>query len=126
MSRYTFNDIYMSHKYAVSFFWGPLIGSGIGFCITLSKSPPCIAMDSIYGAFLGILLVIAYNLFLMSLTSGYEHEDEDEDEHLGADLAKIKKALAQVRELDQDRERLRKNHVKNPNAPISSRTRSQT
>jgi hypothetical protein len=83
-------------------------------------------MDSIYGAFLGILLVIAYNLFLMSLTSGYEHEDEDEDEHLGADLAKIKKALAQVRELDQDRERLRKNHVKNPNAPISSRTRSQT
>jgi hypothetical protein len=107
---------------------GPLLGAALGFCITLAKTPPMILRDSCYGAFLGLLFVLAYKLFMMSLKRSSLEDDEVEEgnENLSQDMTKIKRALAQLRELDQDRERLRKTRIPNSNAPVSARTRSQT
>ena len=110
----------MSHDYT-TILMGPLAGARLGFFITLSKTPPRILIDSFYGAFLGLLFTVAYTLFVLSACSKEENVAQESE-----DLTKIKRVLAQLRELDQDRERLRKARVSDPSAPIATRTRSQT
>ena len=127
MASYIFDTISVDPQILLLIL-GPLLGAALGFCITLVNTSPMILRDSCYGAFLGLLSVLAYKLFMMSLKrSSLEEDEEGEDnENLSQDMTKIKRALAQLRELDQDRERLRKPRIPEPDAPVSARTRSQT
>lgn len=104
------------YKYTVPASYGILLGFVTGFFITLGKSPPFILMDSLYGSMLGFLLVIAYNLFVMSVQV-YEEIDEQ------APIFHNKHIYAMYNELARERDRLYK---KQQQGPVAQRTRSKT
>ena len=74
-----------------------------------------VLVDTFCGAFLGFVLTVAYKRFLLNLNSKEEHRTQEN-----------KKSLAQFRELEQDRECLRKAHIPDPPSSIYTRTRSRT
>ena len=130
MPDYIFDMIKIDHQ-IVAVLLGPLVGGALGFFITLSKTPPLIVQDTVYGAFLGLLGILAYTLFKMSLVTdefknNKDNKDNKDNEEEKADVQRIVDQL-QLNELEQDRQRLMKARIaKRWEGPISMRTRSQT
>jgi len=98
MRDYLFDTIKVDHQ-ITAVLMGPLIGAALGFLITMSKTPPLIVQDTVYGAFLGLLGTIAYK---MSLATNETEEVLDQQRPM---KARVEKMLEE---------------------PISRRTRSQT
>jgi len=125
MSNYDFETIQLRkrtvqpYKYTVPISYGILLGFVTGFFITLGKSPPFILMDSLYGSMLGLLLVIAYNLFAMSVQVYEEIEEE-------APLFHNRQIYAMYLELTRERDRLSKQQQQQQQGPVAQRTRSKT
>jgi hypothetical protein len=143
MTTYMFDMIKINRQHA-NVLIGPFVGGVLGFFITLSKTPPLIIRDTVYGAFLGLLATIAYILFEMSLAKypmeesnssegGQGSQDgpdsessEGSQEETEAEKATLQRIMDQLNELGQDRQRLMKARVaKKLEGPISMRTRSQ-
>lgn len=143
MVSYEFNTIAMDQQ-GVFLLMGPLLGSLLGFFVTLSKTPPMILRDSFYGAFLGLLATVAYTLIQMSLEDRkqqqraiqkeeqkeeqekQEQQEQQEQQQQQEEKANLQRIMTQLNELGQDRQRLLKAHLaKKLNGPISMRTRSQ-
>jgi len=122
------------NRYAIPFHYGPFVGLVIGFFITLAKSPPFIAMDCVYGAFLGFMAVLTYNLFVLSM-------QPTPPNHVNTEWPDFKSNRARALYLEMQKDRLRYQAMKlekeleqveqeqqkqQEQAPISMRTRSKS
>jgi hypothetical protein len=125
MPSYNFNTVNESHKGITLWYIPPVFGiyTGfvLGFFITLAKSPPFILADCLYGGFLGFLLILSYNLFVLSYTL-----QQSPDPWPRTVFERVPRHPVDG-EMQRDHARLNKNKYifANPeDAPISTRTRS--
>ena len=108
-------------NYLIPFEYGPALGFAVGFFITLAKSPPFILMDCVYGALLGLLLVVTYNLFALSVQGPTHIVVRTEPPFYS------KRAQALYEEMQHDRVRYAAaKKEKQESGPIFLRTRSRT
>ena len=100
MRDYLFDMIKIDRQIAAVVL-GPLVGATLGFFITVSKTAPFSIQDTVYGAFLGLVGIIAYK---MSLATKEFKENEEVLDQQHPMKARVEKML---------------------DGPISRRTRSQ-
>jgi hypothetical protein len=118
----TVYDKYQEYQlWYVSPIYGIYLGFVFGFFVTLAKSPPFILSDCLYGSFLGLILSMSYNLFVLSFNV---YMAPLIDVNIQSNRS-INDPLKDEIELDRARLNKKKYIFANPeDGPISSRTRS--